>query len=59
LEVALLANRVCLGEPSAKVRVYVAPRSKPKGMDMVAGRNGLNLSEPGMLKSASEHDVTI
>ena len=59
LEVALLTNRVCLSEPSAKVCVYVAPRNKPKGMDMVAGRNGLNLSEPGMFESASQHDVTI
>src|SRR6185436_8227727 len=59
LQVLLLADRVGLAEPGAKLRIQVRGRLEAKRVQMIPRRERLHATEAPMFEPAREHDVAV
>jgi len=59
VEVALLADSIGFGQPSAKLRVHITWGGKPEGVNMIAWRDGLDDAEARVLESPRQDDVAV
>jgi hypothetical protein len=57
--VQLLTHSVCLGQPCAKLSVYVAWLGESEGVHMITRRNGLYAAEAGVLGPSGQYNMTV
>jgi hypothetical protein len=59
LDVTLLTDSVCFGQPFLELGVYISRCRKPKVVNMVAPRDGLHIAEARVRQPPRKHDMAV
>lgn len=55
----LPTHKVSFGQPGAEIRVEITRQAQAKGMQVISGRECLDLPKPWMLEPPGKHDVSV